>query len=559
MLISRTHFHALSASCAFAFIFSIGPTIAAERSTYDVGAVEFAGAIPIDLPSNIVPMVADLNGDGYTDIVVAGITLPSQERGDGETGVILFNNGDNTFTVADGDRPVSEHPRELLVADFDGDGLIDIFIADHGYDTDPFPGFKNQLMLNTGTGFTDASDRLPNIDDFSHNAAVGDIDNDGDIDILVTNAPGNSANAEDELPYLLINDGQANFELDRSRLPASFVSLAEGQWSWAVEIADMDNDGWGDLIIGRKVEVDSLPTRIHWNDGNGSFSDTLVTNLPDMANFVTNGTYELIEIMVFDADNDNDNDLILSAYDSLSGFSGVGVQLFINESNRIISDKTQSCLSGATQVVDPDRGTPFFFESMDINFDGVTDLIARDSGDSSPDTIVGWESSDGGKYRAVTIGSLTTDPEITFRLAFGVPLLSSNEFGYAELFPYIDDVSGPSLGINYIPISSANLPKIANLFDTCSNLLKTNLDAGEFGYAALDFSIYQTEPTVIIQAIADSVAELSELPENLGMFNPETGVLLLPELFLDDVLAYTNVEFTLIDGTLLLFQLTGSD
>ena len=45
----------------------------------------------------------------------------------------------------------------------------------------------------------------------------------------------------------------------------------------------------------------------------------------------------------------------------------------------------------------------------------------------------------------------------------------------------------------------------------------------------------------------------------MASFDPATGKLLIPELVLDDEVAYTNVEFTLIDGDQLLFQLTGSD
>ena len=76
---------------------------------------------------------------------------------------------------------------------------------------------------------------------------------------------------------------------------------------------------------------------------------------------------------------------------------------------------------------------------------------------------------------------------------------------------------------------------------------------------ALDFSLYQTEPTVIIQVIAESSEELVSLHEKSGAFNPETEKLLIPELVIDEQVAYTNVEFTLIDGELLLFQLSGSD
>ena len=122
--------------------------------------------------------VADLNGDGATDIIMTGANYPFLGLGPGnpKPGLILFNNGDNSFSIAEGDAAISEHARDFHVEDFDGDEILDIYIADHGYDADPFPGYKNQLLLGTGTGFIDATDRLPGISGFTHNAAVGDID-----------------------------------------------------------------------------------------------------------------------------------------------------------------------------------------------------------------------------------------------------------------------------------------------------------------------------------------------------------------------------------------------
>ena len=130
----------------------------------------------------------------------------------------------------DGDRPDSVHPREVLMADFNGDGSNDFFIADHGYDVNPFPGWSNQLLLATETGYDDASDRLPyDATGFTHNAAVGDLDGDGDIDILVANNGGAFMGGA---PYLLLNDGAPNFTVDKDRLPERVVNDSD-YWPWA--------------------------------------------------------------------------------------------------------------------------------------------------------------------------------------------------------------------------------------------------------------------------------------------------------------------------------------
>jgi len=103
------------------------------------------------------------------------------------------------------------HPRNIYSADFDGNGLMDVVVADHGFDSYPFPGNQNTLFLQQTNGtFIDASGQLPEISDFTHDIAIGDIDGDGDIDIYASNLTINQ-----DYPYFMINDGQGNFTLER--------------------------------------------------------------------------------------------------------------------------------------------------------------------------------------------------------------------------------------------------------------------------------------------------------------------------------------------------------
>jgi len=282
----------------------------ALRSDYKAGPMKFNHfETPTDLPQTTFMYYDDINADGYTDVVVTGFTPVNEARQGGRPGVILLNNGDNTFTVAAGDKPSSEWVRELIVADFNGDGISDLFLADHGWDAHPFPGFQNQLMLGTGTGFKDATNLLPVLHDFTHNAAAGDINGDGRIDIFVANNPLQNP---DKVSYFLINKGDAGFEMDRTRLPASFLKTFE-PGSWSVEIADLDSDGFPDLLVGRIENSGSPPSRIYWNPGNGDFSNAEVTLLPDMARFVPGGEYAVIEIKAFDVNNDGVPDIQISA------------------------------------------------------------------------------------------------------------------------------------------------------------------------------------------------------------------------------------------------------
>ena len=120
---------------------------------------------------------ADLNGDGLEDVVIAKESFQTLETYALD---ILLNDGDGSLVLATpdvftGEVPAVSHPRQVLVADFNGDGISDIFIADHGFDADPFPGYQNTLVLTAPNGkLINATDDLPQQDDFTHSTCAAE-------------------------------------------------------------------------------------------------------------------------------------------------------------------------------------------------------------------------------------------------------------------------------------------------------------------------------------------------------------------------------------------------
>lgn len=161
-------------------------------------------------------VLVDLNGDGRLDFVGSrGIsasngTEPVQAWINGGAGVF----SDDTAARLP-DAPSVKHARQWLKADFNGDGRDDVFVADHGWDHDSFPGYPNLLLLSDGSGALRSvgSTHLSTASTYTHGASVGDLNGDGHIDFFLNNAhhlDGAPVTWVNETPFWY-NDGAGYF------------------------------------------------------------------------------------------------------------------------------------------------------------------------------------------------------------------------------------------------------------------------------------------------------------------------------------------------------------
>ena len=376
----------------------------------------------------------DLDQDGDTDLVLAGAFYPYRGEWSGDPSddsVILINQGNKQFTKAGGDVPKGVHPREILYADFDANGLIDFFVADHGYDIAPYPGYSNSLMLQFEDGWVDASDRLPDDEHgFTHNAAVGDVDGDGDVDIFVLN---NGFRGEDNLKYWLINDGSANFVVDTSFMPDSFPASGEVEatWdSWLSEATDFDADGFLDLLIGGQTGPRANGgTRIYWG-GTDGFSDGRVTllGLDGPMAALNVDAVQVISSLSEDVNGDGHLDLVLGGYDG--SFRSRFTQLWMNTGSREFLDETGPRLGPlATQS---SAAWHRQFSWFDFNGDGHFDIVPVLKGRGEAE-VIAWLGDGAGYFHALS-GTLAGE-DLMWRLG-NVYIHSADELFSLEFSSY---------------------------------------------------------------------------------------------------------------------------
>ncbi len=273
------------------------------------------------------------------------------------------------------------------LADLDGDGDLDAYLVQSGR-LDGAPVEGNRLYLNRGDGYFDEATDIADGHDtgYGMGVAAGDYDNDGDIDLYVTNYGANA---------LLRNDGSGVFEN-----VAVAAGVADPGWGSAAAFLDLDADDDLDIFLVNYVNwhpaierdchyrgkptycapttyAAPAPDRLFRNNGDGTFTD--ITVAAGINTAYGNG----LGVVGADFNSDGLTDVFVANDRNVN-------QLWLNQGDLRFTDEaaawgcavdehgiTKAGMGVAAADVDDDGDT----DLLVVNFEGETDSFFRNEGE----------------------------------------------------------------------------------------------------------------------------------------------------------------------------------
>ena len=293
---------------------------------------EVAGRIVATRSDSRSVNIIDVNKDGWMDVFI------SNGLEGGQPDLLYINNGDGKFTpVIDAEIVLQSSPSVgASFGDFDNDGEID------GYVTTWYGQPNHLYSIDNSGSFSEVTIDGITLNTFSETAAWGDYDNDGLLDLYLTNSAGDRRNV------LLHNDGQGQF----TRILTGPM-VEENDPSRNANWIDVNDDGLLDLYVTNESNTSN---DLYLNTGNGSFT-VYERGAPASARSTMSSSWG-------DIDNDGDKDLFIA---NSAFYRGEANQLYRND-NGIFNEITDG-------DIDDDGGCSFGSNFGDYDNDGDLDLF----------------------------------------------------------------------------------------------------------------------------------------------------------------------------------------
>jgi hypothetical protein len=217
--------------------------------------------------------VADVNGDGKPDLVVANGCVEStcSTNGDGAAGVLL-GNGDGTFQAAVTYDSGGFSPESVAIADVNGDGKPDLIVANWCASINSNGGCSTDgvvsVLIGNGDGTFQTAVTYDTGGFETLSVAVADVNGDGKPDVLVANVCASETNCNNGIVGVLLGNGDGTFQ-------TAVTYGSGGHTAESVAVADVNGDGKPDLVVANQCVDSSCSTDgaagVLLGNGDGTF------------------------------------------------------------------------------------------------------------------------------------------------------------------------------------------------------------------------------------------------------------------------------------------------